>query len=142
MEPRITLITLAVADLERSLSFYRDGLGWPTEGIVGEEIDNGAVVFFELENGMKLALWPRTSLAKEARVSADGNSPASFEIAHNVRSKEEVDEVIALAKAAGAKVTNAPAERAWGGYSAHFQDPDGHLWEIAWNPDPAFAIDQ
>ena len=141
MEPRITLITLGVADLERSLAFYRDGLGWPTEGIVGAEIENGAVVFFELDKGLKLALWPRTSLAAEARVSGEGKSPASFEVAHNVRSKEEVDQVIALARAAGARITNPPAERAWGGYSAHFQDPDGHLWEIAWNPDPAFAID-
>jgi catechol 2,3-dioxygenase-like lactoylglutathione lyase family enzyme len=141
MEPRITLITLGVEDLQRSLVFYRDGLGWPTEGIVGEEIENGAVVFFELSNRMKLALWPRTSLAAEARVSAKGQSPASFEIAHNVRSKEEVDAVIALARAAGANVTSPPADRAWGGYSAHFQDPDGHLWEIAWNPDPQFAIE-
>jgi catechol 2,3-dioxygenase-like lactoylglutathione lyase family enzyme len=141
VEPRITLITLGVDDIQRSLSFYRDGLGWPTEGIVGEDIENGAVVFFELRNGLKLALWPRTSLATEARVSAAGKSPASFEVAHNVRLKEEVDQVIALASAAGAKITSPPAERAWGGYSAHFQDPDGHLWEIAWNPDPQFAID-
>ena len=141
MEPRITLITLGVADLERSLAFYRDGLGWPTDGIVGEEIENGAVVFFELRNGLKLALWPRSSLAIEARVDADRHGPASFEVAHNVRSKEEVDAVVALARAAGAKITNPPADRAWGGYSAHFQDPDGHLWEIAWNPDAKFAID-
>ncbi|MGH2492436.1 MAG: VOC family protein [Candidatus Limnocylindria bacterium] len=141
MEPRITLITLAVADLERSLVFYRDGLGWPTDGIVGQEIENGAVVFFDLKNGLKLALWPRKSLASEARVDADRPGPASFEVAHNVRSKEEVDQVVALARAAGAKVTNPPADRAWGGYSAHFQDPDGHLWEIAWNPDPRFAIE-
>ncbi|HEV8671597.1 MAG TPA: VOC family protein [Candidatus Limnocylindria bacterium] len=141
MEPRITLITLAVADLQRSLAFYRDGLGWPTEGIVGEEIENGAVVFFELQKGLKLALWPRTSLAAEARVAAEGQSAATFEIAHNVHTRQEVDEVVALARAAGAKVTNPPAHRAWGGYSAHFQDPDGHLWEIAWNPDPRFAVD-
>jgi catechol 2,3-dioxygenase-like lactoylglutathione lyase family enzyme len=141
MEPRITLITLGVANLKRSLAFYRDGLAWPTEGIVGEEIEDGAVVFFDLQNGLKLALWPRASLAKEARVDADRHGPASFEVAHNVRSKEEVDEVVALARAAGAKVTNPPADRAWGGYSAHFQDPDGHLWEIAWNPDPKFAVD-
>ena len=141
MEPRITLITLAVADLNRALAFYRDGLGWPTDGIVGEEIENGAVVFFELRNGLKLALWPRESLAKEARVDADRHGPASFEVAHNVRSKAEVDEVVALARAAGANITNPPADRAWGGYSAHFQDPDGHLWEIAWNPDPRFAIE-
>jgi uncharacterized protein len=141
MEPRVTLITLAVADLERSLAFYRDGLGWPTEGIVGQEIENGAVVFFELKRGLKLALWPRKSLAAVAHVNAEGAGPAGFELAHNVRSKEEVDEVIALARTAGATVTSPPADQAWGGYAAHFQDPDGHLWEIAWNPDPAFAID-
>ena len=141
MRPRITLVTLGVDDLQRSLEFYRDGLGWATDGIVGEEIENGAVVFFELDRGLKLALWPRTSMAKEARVSADVRDPAGFELAHNVRSKEEVDEVIALARAAGARITNPPADRAWGGYSAHFQDPDGHLWEIAWNPDPRFAVD-
>jgi catechol 2,3-dioxygenase-like lactoylglutathione lyase family enzyme len=111
MEPRITLITLAVADLDRALAFYRDGLGWPTDGIVGEEIENGAVVFFELRNGLKLALWPRSSLANEARVDADRHGPASFEVAHNVRSKEEVDKVVALARAAGAKITNPPADR-------------------------------
>jgi catechol 2,3-dioxygenase-like lactoylglutathione lyase family enzyme len=141
MEPRITLITLAVSDLERSLAFYRDGLGWPTEGIVGQDIENGAVVFFQLRNGLKLALWPRESLAKEARVDPSRHGPASFEVAHNVRSKKDVDEVVALARKAGAKVTNEPADRPWGGYSAHFQDLDGHLWEIAWNPDPSFAID-
>ena len=141
MKPRITLITLGVEDLQRSLEFYRDGLGWSTEGIVGQEIENGAVVFFELDRGLKLALWPRRSIAIEARVSADAVDPAGFELAHNVRSKEEVDEVIALARAAGARITNPPAVRAWGGYSAHFQDPDGHLWEIAWNPDPRFTVD-
>src|SRR5688572_3642468 len=111
MEPRITLITLGVADLKRSLAFYRDGLGWPTEGIVGEEIENGAVVFFDLQNGLKLALWPRASLAKEARVDADSHGPATFELAHNVRSREDVDKVVVLARTAGAKVTNAPADR-------------------------------
>jgi catechol 2,3-dioxygenase-like lactoylglutathione lyase family enzyme len=87
MEPRVTLITLGVDDLKRSLSFYRDGLGWPTEGIVGEEFENGAVVFFELRKGLKLALWPRASLAAVAHVKAAGT--ASFELAHNVRSKQE-----------------------------------------------------
>ena len=134
MEPRITLLTLGVDDLQRSLTFYRDGLGWPTEGIVGEEIENGAVVFFDLKDGLKLALWPRTSLAAEGRVSVAGRAAAEFAIAHNVRSPKEVDDVIALAKRAGAKVTNPPAKRVWGGYSGYFQDPDGHLWEIAWNP--------
>src|SRR5258705_13936819 len=102
MEPRLTLITLGVEDLKRSLSFYRDGLGWPTEGIVGEEFENGAVVFFELRKGLKLALWPRTSLAAVSRVTSAGT--AGFELAHKGRSKQEGDEVIAPAPGGGAKV--------------------------------------
>jgi catechol 2,3-dioxygenase-like lactoylglutathione lyase family enzyme len=134
MEPRVTLITLGVDDLERSLAFYRDGLGWPTEGIIGQDVPNGAVVFFDLASGLKLALWPRISLAAEARVDGGGRALTEFALAHNVRSPEEVDEVIALAERAGARVTNRPAKRDWGGYSGYFQDPDGHVWEVAWNP--------
>ncbi len=134
MEPRITLVTLGVDDLPRAVAFYRDGLGWPTEGIVGEEIPNGAVAFFELANGLRLALWHRGSLAAEARVDGQGRAPNEFCLAHNVRSAEEVDMVMRAAEGAGARVTNPPAKRDWGGYSGYFQDPDGHLWEVAWNP--------
>ena len=106
MKPRITLVTLGVDDLERALSFYRDGLGWPTEGIIGREFENGAVAFFDLENGLRLALWPRESIA------ADMNR----------------------AKSAGARVVKPAQDTFYGGYAGYFQDPDGHLWEVAFNP--------
>ena len=134
MKPRVTVITLGVDDLERSLTFYRDGLGLPTEGIIGTEFENGAVAFITLESGVTLALWPRTSLAQEARVPLTSPSPSELTLGHNVGSRERVDEVMAEAAAAGATITDPARDRAWGGYSGHFQDPDGHLWEIAWNP--------
>ena len=134
MKPRITVVTLGVDDLEAALAFYRDGLGLPTKGIVGTEFENGAVVFIEMNDGLVLALWPRTSLAKEAKVEAGPRSPTELSLGHNVRSKEEVDAVMAQAAAAGARVTDPAGDRFWGGYAGHFQDPDGHLWEVAWNP--------
>jgi catechol 2,3-dioxygenase-like lactoylglutathione lyase family enzyme len=134
MRPAITVITIGVDDLERSLAFYRDGLGLPTEGIVGSEFENGAVVFIELQGGLRLALWPRTSLATEAKVPLSPPSPSEFTLGHNVVSKGRVDEVMAEAVAAGAHITDPAQQRVWGGYSGHFQDPDGHVWEIAWNP--------
>lgn len=134
MKQRIKLITLGVGDLKRSLAFYRDGMGLATEGIIGEEFENGAVVFFEMNGDLILGLYPKTSLAKEANLSVTPPSSSEFTIGHNVGSKQEVDEVIAQAKEAGAKITDPPHDRFWGGYSGHFQDPDGHLWEIAWNP--------
>lgn len=137
MRPRISLITLGVDDLERSLAFYRDGLGFPTQGIMGTEFEIGAVAFFELESGLKLALWPRRSLAADTGLPLRPTSPASFSLAHNVGSESEVDEVMAMASRAGATVVK-PAQRAfWGGYAGYFQDPDGHLWEVAFNPDLA-----
>ena len=134
MKPRIKVVTLGVDDLEAALAFYRDGLGLPTKGIVGTEFEHGAVVFFEMNDGLVLALWPRRSMAKEAKVEAGPRSPAEFSLGHNVGSKEEVDAVMAQAAAAGARITDPAADRFWGGYAGHFQDPDGHLWEIAWNP--------
>lgn len=134
MDPRVTLITLGVDDLERSLAFYRDGLGWPTRGIVGTEFDHGAVVFFNLQSGLKLALWPRTSLAAETNLPLQPRSPTEFAIGHNVASAGEVNEVMSRAQLAGASIVK-PAQAAfWGGYAGYFQDPDGHLWEIAFNP--------
>jgi len=135
MKPRITVITLGVDDLEKSLQFYRNGLGFPTEGIVGEEFEHGAVVFFDLQGGLKLALWNRKDLAHEAKVQA-GNapSPTEFTLGHNVGSKEEVDQVMEQAEKAGALITDPAHDTFWGGYSGHFQDPDGHLWEVVWNP--------
>ena len=133
MKPRINLITLGVDDLERALAFYRDGLGWPSKGIVGTEFEHGAVAFFELSGGLKLALFPRASLARDAEVPVGPRSPGEFTLAHNVGSKEEVDAIVARAAAAGAHVTSPPGERGWGGYAGFFPDPDGHVCEVAWN---------
>ncbi len=135
MKPRVTVLTLGVDDLERSLEFYKTGLGLPTEGILGQEFENGAVAFFDLQNGLKLAIWERKSLAKEANVSQSPTSSSEFTIGHNVSSKKEVDQVMLEAETAGAKIT-APAKNTfWGGYSGHFLDLDGHLWEVVWNPE-------
>jgi catechol 2,3-dioxygenase-like lactoylglutathione lyase family enzyme len=139
MKPRITVITIGVDDLERSLRFYRDGLGFPTEGIVGTEFERGAVAFFDLQRGLMLALWPRENIAWDAHVSKTAQSPTEFAIGHNVGSREEVDTVMAQAARAGARIAKPAADTFWGGYAGYFQDPDGHLWEVVWNPrlDPA-----
>lgn len=134
MKARITLITLGTDDLARAVAFYRDGLGWPTEGIVGAEHEHGAVAFFELQPGLKLALWPRTSLAHDAGITASATDPAGFSLAHNVASKAEVDALMTEAKAAGGRIVKPARDTFWGGYAGYFADPDGHLWEVAWNP--------
>ncbi len=134
MEPRIKVITLGVSDLEESLAFYRDGLGLPTQGIIGTEFEDGAVVFFDMNDDLILALYPRSALAKDARVAAGPPNSAELSIGHIVGSKQEVDALMAQGQRAGAKITDPAHERSWGGYSGYFQDPDGHLWEIAWNP--------
>ena len=135
MKPRISFITLGVDDLERSLAFYRDGMGLPTEGIIGTEFEDGAVAFFNLNDDLILALFPRGSLAKDAKLSVCPPSPTDFSIGHIVNSKDEVDAIMAEAEKAGAKITDSAHDRFWGGYSGYFQDLDGHLWEIAWNPE-------
>lgn len=134
MNPRITLITLAVDDLDRSVSFYRDGLGLETKGIVGAEFENGAVAFFNLEGGLKLALWPRKSLAADSGVPLQPSGATEFSLAHNVGSSEEVDAVMLQALKAGAKIVKPAQPTFYGGYAGYFQDPDGHLWEVAFNP--------
>ncbi|WP_137894868.1 VOC family protein [Ramlibacter sp. 2FC] len=134
MKARISLVTLAVADLERSLLFYRDGLGLQTEGIVGQEFEHGAVAFFELQGGLKLALWPRRSLAHDTGLAPGGSSAIEFSLGHNVASRAEVDSVMAQAARAGAVIVKPAGETFWGGYAGYFQDPDQHLWEVAWNP--------
>ena len=134
MQPRITLITLAVDDLERAVRFYRGGLGLKTEGIVGTQFEHGAVAFFDLQAGLKLALWPRASLAHDAGLQPGSRSPTEFSIGHNVSSKGEVDVLMEQAKRAGAVITKPAYDTFWGGYAGYFQDPDGHLWEVAWNP--------
>lgn len=134
MKPRLTLITLAVDDLERAVRFYRDGLGWNTPGIVGRAYEHGAVAFFDLEGGLRLALWPRESLAHDSGLSVSPPSPTELLLAHNVSSRSEVDAVMQEAQAAGARIVKPARETFWGGYAGYFQDPDGHLWEVAWNP--------
>ncbi len=135
MRPRITVITVGVDDLERSLQFYRDGLGLPTQGIIGTEFEHGAVAFFDLQAGVKLAIWPRTSVAHDSGLPASPPSPTEFTLGHNVASREEVDAVMEQAGRAGAKIVRQAHDTFWGGYAGYFQDPDGHLWEIVWNPE-------
>ena len=134
MKPRISVLTLGVTDLERSVQFYRDGLGLSTDGIIGKEWEHGAVAFFDLQNGLKLALWPRKSIAADTQLPEPAPSPTAFTIGHNVSSKAEVDAVMEQAKEAGAIIVKPAGDTFWGGYSGYFQDPDGHLWEIVWNP--------
>jgi len=134
MKPRVTLITLGVDDLERALRFYRDGLGWSTPGIVGAEFEYGAVAFFDLQPGLKLALWPRASLAHDSGVAVGPRSATECSLAHNVADRDEVDRVMRQAREAGAVEVKPAADTFWGGYAGYFQDPDGHLWEVAWNP--------
>jgi hypothetical protein len=135
VKPSVTVLTLGVDDLERSVASYRDGLGLPTRGIVGTEYAHGAVAFFDLQAGLKLALWSRDNIAHDTGVPRGASSPTEFTIGHNVASRADVDAVMAQARAAGAMIVKPAANTFWGGYAGYFQDPDGHLWEIAWNPD-------
>lgn len=135
MKPRLSVLTLGVDDLERSLRFYRDGLRLPTDGIVGQEFDHGAVAFFDLQPGLKLAIWPRESLARDAGLTPGPRGAAEFTLGHNVASPEEVDAVMRLAAEAGATIVKPARDTFWGGYAGYFQDPDGHLWEVVWNPE-------
>ncbi len=134
MKPRLTVLTIGVDDLEQALRFYRDGLGLKTEGIVGQEFEHGAVVFFDLQPGLRLALWPRRSISHDSGVEVSGSSPTEFTLGHNVSSRAEVDQVMAQARSAGAAIVKPAQETFWGGYGGYFQDPDGHLWEVVWNP--------
>jgi catechol 2,3-dioxygenase-like lactoylglutathione lyase family enzyme len=134
MRPRVSVITLAVDDLERALRFYRDGLGLPTKGIIGEEFEHGAVAFVDLQAGLKLAIWPRTSLSHDSGIPLSSPSSTEFTLGHNVSSRLEVDEVMEQAKNAGALIVKRAQETFWGGYAGYFQDPDHHVWEIVWNP--------
>lgn len=135
MRPRLTLVTLGVDDLQAALTFYRDGLGLRSAGIVGEEFEHGAVAFFELQAGVRLAIWPRKSIANDAAIPQTDPSPTDFTLGHNVATKNEVDEVLAQAEAAGARIVKPAHDTFWGGYAGYFQDPDQHLWEVVWNPD-------
>ena len=139
MERQIDVLTLGVGDLERSLEFYR-ALGLESPGVIGTEFPgdestpSGVAAMFELDGGLILALYPRTEFAKDANVTFGPPTIGEFSIGHIVGTREEVDEVLARAEAAGATLTDEPHERPWGIYSGYFRDLDGHLWEIIWNP--------
>jgi len=134
MKPRISVITLGVADLERSLSFYRDGLGLVTKGIVGREFEHGAVAFFDLSGGLKLAIWAQDDISYDTGLPKHPVSSTAVTIGHNVLRRQDVDETMDMAQRAGAEIIKAPQDTFYGGYAGYFRDPDGHLWEIVWNP--------
>lgn len=134
MKARITMITIGVDDLERALRFYRDGLGLKTDGIVGREIEHGVVAFFDLQAGLKLAIWPRASISHDSGLPVGRPSATEFTLGHNLSSREEVDAVMAQAERAGAVIVKPAHDTSWGGYAGYFQDPDQHLWEALWNP--------
>ncbi|AML58662.1 Lactoylglutathione lyase [Serratia rubidaea] len=134
MKARISVLTLAVADLEKSLTFYRDGLGLATEGIIGREFEHGAVAFFELAGGVKLALWAQDDLAHDTGLAKTPISSTAFAIGHNVASRAEVDAIMTAAQRAGAGIVKSAQGTFYGGYAGYFRDPDGHLWEVTWNP--------
>ncbi len=134
MKPRFGVLTIGVDDLEASVRFYRDGLGLPTEGIVGREFKHGAVAFFDFQRGLKLALFARDDIGHDAGLAPTGRSPTEFTIGHNVASESDVDSIMLQAEKAGAHVLKAAQKTFWGGYAGYFQDPDGHIWEILFNP--------
>ena len=134
MKPRITVITLGVDNLDRSLAFYREGLGLPTQGIIGKEFEHGAVAFFDMQSGVKLAIWSRDDIAHDTKISKTPRSATELTIGHNVSSAAEVDAVMEQANRAGAKIVKGAQNTFWGGYAGYFQDPDDHLWEVVWNP--------
>jgi catechol 2,3-dioxygenase-like lactoylglutathione lyase family enzyme len=142
MQPRVDVITLAVSDLDRALRFYREGLGLESPGVIGTEFPGddtnpaGAAAMFELDGGITLALYPRTELAKDANIPTGPPKAGEFSLGHTVASRADVDALLAQAQAAGATLTDQPHERPWGIYSGYFRDPDGHLWEVIWNPQP------
>lgn len=135
MRVALSVITLGVDDLERAVRFYRDGLGLPTDGIVGEEFEFGAVAFFELQSGLRLALWPRDSISHDTGLIRGESSATEFTLGCNVATKVEVDALMDRAAQAGAKITKTASPTFWGGYSGYFQDPDQHIWEVVWNPE-------
>lgn len=131
MEPRISIVTLGVRDLAAATAFYRDGLRWP---LLADKSSPG-ISFFEVNGGsLWLALYGVEALADDAGVSAQSTGFARFSLAHNLRSRAEVDALYADAVRAGAKPVKSPQEVFWGGYSGYFADPDGFLWEVAHNP--------
>lgn len=137
MKPQVSTITLAVGNLEKAVRFYRDGLGWKTRGIVGTDYEYGAAAYFELQPGLCLALRPRASLAHEAGVEVQAPAMTEFMLTHHVSEKAEVAHALSLAAQAGAQIRQPAQDTFLGGHAGIFKDPDGHLWEVAWHPQPA-----
>lgn len=135
MKPHLSVVTVGVADLERSLKFYRDGLGLPTKGIIGREFEHGAVAFFDLAGGLKFAIWAQADIAHDTGLPATPVSPTAVSIGHNVGARAEVDDLMAQAAAAGAEIVKPAQETFYDGYAGYFLDPDRHLWEVVWNPE-------
>ena len=135
MKPRISVLTLGVAALERAVIFFRDGLGLPTKGIIGQEYEHGAVAFFDLSGGLSLALWAQADIAHDTGLPQQPVSPTAMTIGHNVLSRHEVDQIMGAAERAGAQIVKPAQDTFYGGYAGYFQDPNGHLWEIVWNHD-------
>lgn len=134
MKPRLSVVTVGVDDLEASVKFYRDGLGLPTEGIIGREFEHGAVAFFDLQPGFKFAIFARADIAHDAGIQrTPGHSATEFTLGHNVNSEKEVDAVMRRAIDAGAVLVKPAQKTFWGGYAGYFQDPDSHLWEVVFN---------
>lgn len=142
MKPQVSIITLAVGNLEKSVRFYRDGLGWKTRGIVGTDYEYGATAFFDLQPGLCLALWPRESLAHEAGIDEQPPAMTELMLSQSVDSRAQVEEVLQMAAQAGGEIIKPAHDTLLGGHAGLFKDPDGHLWEIAWNPEPAAATEQ
>ena len=134
MKPYISVITLAVNDLEQSLKFYCEGLGLHSEGILGQEYEYGAVAFIELQSDIKLALWSQQSIQHDTGLELSTMCPTQMTLGHNVFSPLEVDQVMAQAARAGAQIVKPAQATFYGGYAGYFQDPNGHLWEVVWNP--------
>ena len=140
MEHRINVITLAVNDLKRALAFYGDGLGLESAGVTATEFAGdettpaGAIVMFQLDGGLILALYPRSELAKDAHIAPGSARSSEFSLGHIVANRTDVDALLAQAQSVGASITDEPHDRPWGIYSGYFRDPDGHLWEIIHNP--------
>ncbi len=134
MKPYISVITLAVNDLEQSLKFYCEGLGLHSEGILGQEYEYGAVAFIELQSDIKLALWSQQSIQHDTGLELSAMCPTQMTLGHNVFSPLEVDQVMAQAARAGAQIIKPAQATFYGGYAGYFQDPNGHLWEVVWNP--------
>lgn len=135
MKPYISVITLGVFDLERALIFYREGLDLKTDGIIGTEFEHGSVVFFELQPGLKLALWENKSISHDTGLALhQGGTSTNLTLGHNVFSREDVDSIMRQAGQAGASIIKPAGQTFYGGYAGYFSDPEGHLWEVVYNP--------